>query len=103
VSLRPLVFLTGLTVGDFLLWNWSLNGNHDVLALASGLTLPPLAVAFLWLLALNLARLIALIARRPAARKRARTSTARAATSTPQANQAQAKASAGTPSRKIAA
>jgi hypothetical protein len=103
VSLRPLVFLTGLTLGDFLLWNWSLNGNHDVLALASGLTLPPLAVAFLWLLALNLARLLALIARRPAARRRLRTSTARAATSTPQANQAQTKASAGTPSRKIAA
>ena len=103
MSLRPLVFLTGLTLGDFLLWNWSLNGNHDVLALASGLTLPPLAVAFLWLLVLNLARLIVLVARRPAARRRLRTSTARPATATPQATQAPAKASTGTPSRKIAA
>ena len=38
MSHRPLVFLSGLTVGDYLLWNWSLNGNHDVLALISGLT-----------------------------------------------------------------
>jgi hypothetical protein len=120
VSPRPLVFLSGLTVGDFLLWNWSLNGNHDVLALASGLTLPPLAVAFLWVMALNLARLIAFIARRPTARRRgrrearraasrgrtARASTASAATATPQAAQAQGQAQAattGAPSRKIAA
>jgi hypothetical protein len=65
VSYRPLVFVTGLTVGDYLLWNWSLNGNHDVLALVSGLTLPPLAVACLWLLAMSVARLIAATARRP--------------------------------------
>jgi hypothetical protein len=65
VSHRPLVFVSGLTVGDYLLWNWSLNGNHDVLALVSGLTLPPLAVAGLWLLALSLARLIARHTSRP--------------------------------------
>jgi hypothetical protein len=107
VSLRPLVFLTGLTVGDFLLWNWSLNGNHDVLALASGLTLPPLAVAFLWLLALNLARLVALTARRPTARRRGRREARRAAsrgtTATASTATPQASASPGTPSRKIAA
>jgi hypothetical protein len=57
VSHRPLVLVTGLTVGDYLLWNWSLNGNHDVLALISGLTLPPIAVACLWLMALTVARL----------------------------------------------
>ena len=51
MSHRPLVFVSGLTLGDYLLWNWSLNANHDVLALVSGLTLPPLAVACLWLLA----------------------------------------------------
>ena len=68
MSHRPLVFVSGLTVGDYLLWNWSLNGNHDVLALVSGLTLPPLAVACLWLLALSVARLLARSARRPAAR-----------------------------------
>jgi hypothetical protein len=59
VPIRPLVFLSGLTLGDYLLWNWSLNANHAVLALISGLTLPPLAVACLWLLALTLGRLIA--------------------------------------------
>jgi hypothetical protein len=62
------VFVSGLTVCDYLLWNWSLNSNHDALALVSGLTLPPLAVACLWLLALSLARLIARGARRPASR-----------------------------------
>ncbi|MBA3809550.1 MAG: hypothetical protein H0X28_14340, partial [Solirubrobacterales bacterium] len=65
---RPLVFVSGLTLGDYLLWNWSLNGNHDVIALVAGLTLPPLAVVLLWLLALNLARLLAHAARRPARR-----------------------------------
>ncbi len=70
MSPRPLVFVSGLTVGDYLLWNWSLNGNHDVLALVSGLTLPPLAVAVVWLLTLTIARLIASSARRPAARAR---------------------------------
>ena len=59
MSLRPLVSVSGLTFGDYLLWNWSLNGNHDVIALVSGLTLPPLALAFLWLFALSVARLLA--------------------------------------------
>ena len=58
VSHRPLAIVSGLTIGDYVLWNWSLNGNHDVLALVSGLTLPPLAIAFLWLLVLTVARLI---------------------------------------------
>ena len=70
VSHRPLVFVSGLTVADYLLWNWSLNSNHDVLALVSGLTLPPLAVAVLWLLSLAVARLIARSARRPTGRAR---------------------------------
>lgn len=48
-----------LAAGDYLLWNWSLNGNHDVLALVSGLTLPPLAIACIWLLALSVMRLLA--------------------------------------------
>lgn len=59
VSHRPLATVSGLTIGDYLLWNWSLNANHDVLALVSGLTLPPLAIAFAWLFALTVARLIA--------------------------------------------
>jgi hypothetical protein len=64
VSHRPLVFFFGLTVADSLLWNWSLNSNHDVLALVSGLTLPPLALASLWLLSLTVARLLTRAARR---------------------------------------
>ncbi len=59
VSHRPLALVTGLTIGDYLLWNWSLNANHGVLALVSGLTLPPLTIAFLWLVALTTARLVA--------------------------------------------
>jgi hypothetical protein len=59
VSHRPLAIVSGLTIGDYLLWNWSLNGNHDALALVSGLTLPPLAIALLWLIALTVARLFA--------------------------------------------
>jgi hypothetical protein len=68
VSPRPLVFVSGLTFVDYLLWSWSLNHNHDVLALVSGLTLPPLAVAWIWLLALSAARLVARFARRPGVR-----------------------------------
>jgi hypothetical protein len=58
VSYRPLAFVSGLTLGDYLLWNWSLNANHDVLALVSGLTLPPLLLACVWLLAVSLIRLV---------------------------------------------
>ena len=72
MSHRPLVFVSGLTVCDYLLWNWSLNTNHDVLALVAGLTLPPLAVACLWLLALSIARVIAHTAQRPATHARRR-------------------------------
>lgn len=49
---RRLVLVSGLIVGDYLLWNWSLNHNHGALALLSGLTLPPLAIALGWLLVL---------------------------------------------------
>ena len=73
---RPLAIVSGLTIGDYLLWNWSLNGHHDVLALISGLTLPPLTIALLWLLALTLARVIASTTRRSRARPAARASAA---------------------------
>jgi hypothetical protein len=63
VSRRPPVVVIGLTVGDFLLWNWSLNAGHDVLALISGLTLPPLALLSAWVLALGTMRAIAAGAR----------------------------------------
>jgi hypothetical protein len=110
VSHRPLVLVFGLTVGDYLLWNWSLNSNRDLLALVSGLTLPPLAVVFLWLLALSIARLLARTARRPARRSgRGRTGEARdrqhrpATTATPAEGTPASAASTGAPSRKIAA
>ena len=66
MSHRTLVFLSGLTVGDYLLWNWSLGGNHVVLALVSGFSLLPLAVVCVLSLALALARLIAGSTRRRA-------------------------------------
>ena len=59
---RPSVFVLALTVGDYLLWNWSLNGNHDVIALVSGLTLPPLALVSLWILVLGAMKLVATVA-----------------------------------------
>jgi hypothetical protein len=62
-----LVPVLGLAIGDYLLWNWSLNGSHDVLALVSGLTLPPLAVACIWLLVLSVADLVAATILRPSA------------------------------------
>jgi hypothetical protein len=64
MSHRRLALVSGLTLGDYLLWNWSLNGNHDVLALLSGLTLPLLALACIWLLAVSLARIVSSSARR---------------------------------------
>jgi hypothetical protein len=73
---RPLAIVSGLTIGDYLLWNWSLNGHHDVLALISGLTLPPLAIASLWLLALTLARVLASTTRRSRTRPTGRASAA---------------------------
>jgi len=81
VSHRPLVFIAGLTLGDYLLWNWSLSGNHDVLAVAAGLTLPPLALATLALLAVTLLRAFARSARKVAlqgSRRRAAVPTAHA-------------------------
>jgi hypothetical protein len=114
VPYRPLAFVAGLALGDYLLWNWSLNSGHDVLALVSGLTLPPLAVACVWLLALTLARLLAHTARLPAGRlargrTRGRTSGHREPVQQPETAAARLQdapasaASTGAPSRKIAA
>jgi hypothetical protein len=78
-----LAFVSGLTLGDYLLWNWSLNANHDVLALVSGLALPPLALACAWMIALSLLRIIGGSTRRSgraAASARARAAADRAAT-----------------------
>ena len=71
MSRRPSVFVLALTVGDYLLWNWSLSANHDAIALISGLTLPPLALVSLWILAVGAMRLLAALAGgRWAARRR---------------------------------
>jgi hypothetical protein len=66
-------------IGDYLLWNWSLNANHAAIALISGLTLPPLTLAALWLLAVGVARLIARTTRRPSAGRGGGTKSAAAA------------------------
>lgn len=47
---RALLLLLPLSACDYALWNWSVTGNHDVLALASGMTLLPLAAITLGLL-----------------------------------------------------
>jgi hypothetical protein len=65
-----LALVSVLVGGDYLLWNWSLQGNHDVLGLIAGLTLPPLAIALIWLLGLSAARLLARTARTPQPRRR---------------------------------
>ncbi len=57
--LLPLATVVLLALGDYLLWNWSLGANHDILALVSGMTLVPLLIALVWLLVLGAAHLIA--------------------------------------------
>jgi hypothetical protein len=62
---RPLVLIGALAGGDFLLWNWSLSANHDVLALIAGVTLLPLAAASLLLAALTALQLASRFSRHP--------------------------------------
>jgi hypothetical protein len=104
VSIRPLGFLLGLTLCDYVLWNWSLNGNHDVIALISGLTLPALALACAWRIVLLLARGIAGSRHAPqrlAARvSRARPAAARGAAGAPARGTAGARDGGRTPSRR---
>jgi hypothetical protein len=60
---RPLVLVSGLTFGDFLLWHWSLNAGHDILALVSGVTLVPLLLLVVLMAAKTVMR--ALVIRTP--------------------------------------
>ena len=62
--LRPLVIVVVLAGGDYLLWNWSLSHNHDIIALVAGMTLPPLLIALARLVVVGSGRLIADTARR---------------------------------------
>lgn len=107
MSHRPLVLATVLAVGDYLLWNWSLNTSHDAFALVAGLTLPPLAVVFLWLAALSAARLVASTAIRPGARRRRAAATADALESegepTAATGEGVARTSSDSASRRMAA
>ena len=59
MSRRPLVTVPALTLADLLLWHWSLTAPHTVLAIVAGLTLPPLLVASMWLLAVAGLQLLA--------------------------------------------
>ena len=109
MSSRPLAFVSALTFGDYLLWSWSLNHNHDVIALVSGLTLPPLAVAWVWLLVLSLARLLARAMRPATLNARERRSQAQLPAERPRTGAAAQRAASATtvsgdaPSGKLAA
>jgi len=69
---RALAFLLVLTVADYLLWNWSIAGGHDVVSLVAGLTLLPLGTVSIAQLALGGARMIGLLLGRPSQSARAR-------------------------------
>jgi hypothetical protein len=58
VLYRRLILVALLSGCDYLLWNWSLAGNHSGEAMVSGLTLPVLLAVLVWLIVLTLARLI---------------------------------------------
>lgn len=90
---RPLALVALLSLGDYLLWNWSLNGSHDVVALIAGVTLVPLLIALVWLLALGTTSLIAGAARHARARTAARSGTSAAARSR--------RSGSGTPARDL--
>ena len=65
---RRLALSVVLTIGDFLLWEWSVADNRYILALVAGLALVPLAIATLWLLAVGVARALTRTARAPGIR-----------------------------------
>jgi hypothetical protein len=44
VALRFLAAVAALTGGDYLLWSWSVAGNHGVLSIVAGVTLVPLFI-----------------------------------------------------------
>jgi hypothetical protein len=75
VRLRALATLLVLTASDYLLWDWSIAGGHDVVALVAGLTLLPLAAVSLAQLVLAAGRLLGLLlgaSSRTAATRRSR-------------------------------
>jgi hypothetical protein len=57
VPKKPLALVTAVTVCDYLVWNWSSEGNSGIVSLITGLALAPLLLAFAWLLLLGLLRI----------------------------------------------
>jgi hypothetical protein len=98
---RALAFLLVLTVADYMLWNWSIAGGHDILSLVAGLTLLPLGTVSIAQLALGAARMMGLLLGRPSHSARARR-TARTAVAAERAQQASAVES-DPPSSRLAA
>ena len=62
-----MVVVSLLALGAYLLWNWALSADHDVVALVCGMALIPLLLALAWLLVLGAVRLLTGLARRPRA------------------------------------
>jgi hypothetical protein len=98
---RALAFLLVLTVADYLLWNWSIAGGHDIVSLVAGLTLLPLGTVSIAQLALGAARMIGLVLGRPSRTARAR-QTRRAAAAAEHARRLSAAESDPPPSRLAA-
>ncbi len=106
MRLRALVFLLVLTVADYLLWNWSIAGGHDILSLVAGLTLLPLGAMSVAQLALAGARLmgVAFGSSNVRSRRRARERTLASRGGPASGAQAQASASeSDSPSSRLAA
>jgi hypothetical protein len=83
-----LIFLLVLTVADYLLWNWSIAGGHDVVSLVAGLTLLPLGALSVAQLALAGARLMGLALGGSSTRRRRARARVRASQETHQSEQA---------------
>ena len=98
---RALAFLLVLTVADYMLWNWSIAGGHDVVSLVAGLTLLPLGTVSIAQLALAAARLMGLLFGRPSSSARAMR-TAQEAAAAEHARRASA-AESDPPSSRLAA
>jgi hypothetical protein len=62
---RPLILAFALVAGDYAMWTWSVGDGHDVVALISGFAMAPLSIAFVWLLARSVLRVLGRAARAP--------------------------------------
>lgn len=72
MRLRVLLLLLALTAGDYLLWQWSIAGSHDILSLLAGCTLVPLLAISAYRLVLAGAGLLSQAARRSSMSARTR-------------------------------